>query len=49
MAWKSSMTRQNSHGMPQSMEEIVDGWDIAKEHRVQDKGYCAYHNDSLLG
>ena len=30
------------------MEEIVDGWDIAKEHRVQDKSYGAYYDDGLL-
>ena len=42
------MTRQNSHGMSQSMEEIMYSWDIAKEHRVQDKSDCAYHDDSLL-
>jgi hypothetical protein len=42
------MTRQNSHGMSKSMEEIMYSWDIAKEHRVQDKSYCAYHDDSLL-
>jgi len=48
MTWNSSMTRQNSHGMSQSMEEIMDGWDIAQEHRVQDKSYCAHHDDSLL-
>ena len=30
------------------MEEIMYSWDIAKEHCVQDKSYCAYHDDSLL-
>ena len=42
------MTRQNSHGMSKSMEEIMYGWDIAKEHRVQDKSYYTYHDESLL-
>jgi hypothetical protein len=48
MTWNSSVTGQNSHGMPQSMEEVMEGWDIAKEHCVQDKSYDAYHNDGLL-
>ena len=42
------MTRQNAHGMTEPMEEIMDGWDIAKEHCVQDKSYCEYYDDSLL-
>ena len=43
------MTRQNSHRMTESMEEIMDGWDIAKEHCVQDKSDGEYHNHRLLG
>jgi len=31
------------------MEEIMDGWDIAKEHCVQDKSDGEYHNHRLLG
>jgi len=31
------------------MEESVYGWDIAKEHRVQDKGDCEDHDHRLLG
>src|SRR5262249_47173104 len=49
MLWRRSMTRQNSHRMTESMEEIVYGWDIAKEHRLQDKGDCEYHDHRLLG
>ncbi len=48
MTWQNSMTRQNSHRMSKSMEEIMYSWDIAKEHRVQDKSDCAYHDNSLL-
>jgi hypothetical protein len=47
--WPGSMTRQNSHRMTESMEEIMDGWDTAKEHRVQHKSYCKYDNHSLFG
>jgi len=35
--------------MTESMEEIMDGWNIAKEHRVQDKSDGEYHNHRLLG
>jgi len=35
--------------MTESMKEIVYGWDIAKEHRVQDKSDGEYHNHRLLG
>ena len=42
------MTRQNAHSMTEPVEEIMDGWDIAKEHCVQDKSYCEYYDDSLL-
>ncbi len=31
------------------MEEVMHGWDIAKEHRVQDKSDCEYHDHRLLG
>lgn len=27
----------------------MHGWDMGKEHRVQDKTYREYHNHSLLG
>jgi hypothetical protein len=42
------MTRQNAHRMPESMEEIMDGRDIAKENCVQDKRYGAYNDHRLL-
>ena len=47
--WQNSMTRQNPHRMTESMEEIMDGWHIAKEQRVQDKSDGEYHNHRLLG
>jgi hypothetical protein len=34
--------------MPESMEEIMDGRDIAKENCVQDKRYGAYNDHRLL-
>jgi len=43
------MTRQNSHRMTESMEKIMHAWDIAKEHRVQDKSDCEYHDHRLPG
>ena len=42
------MARQNPHSMTESVEEIMDSWNIAKEHCVQDKSYGAYHDNSLL-
>ena len=42
------MTRQNPHSMTEPMEEIMDSWDITKEHRVQDKSHRTYHDDRLL-
>jgi hypothetical protein len=42
------MTRQNAHRMPESMEKIMDRWDIAKENGVQDKRYGAYNDHRLL-
>ena len=43
------MTRQNSHRMAESVEEIMHGWDSTKEHRVQDKSDGEYHDHRLLG
>ena len=43
------MTRQNSHRMTESMEEIMNGWGSTKEHRVQDKSDGEDHNHCLLG
>jgi hypothetical protein len=42
------MTRQNAHRMPESMEKIMDRWDIAKENCVQDKRDGAYDDHRLL-
>ena len=43
------MTRQNSHRMTESMEEVMNSWDSAKEHRIQDKSDSEDHDHCLLG
>jgi hypothetical protein len=37
MLYADSVTRQNSHGVTEPVKEIMNGWDIAKEDRIQDK------------